>query len=104
MSYDIWLEDQDGIPLVPDHNYTYNISPMLRKVWDGAGMTDLDSRPADEARLFIEHAIEMMSGAPEDYDALNPANGWGNRQGCVDWLMDIVVACRRFPNAVFRVG
>ena len=101
MSHDVYLEKPDGSQTLW-HNYTYNISPMLRLAWDGAGMNDLDGKTARAAAPLLAAAIVSMTNDPKRFDVLNPENGWGNRDGCVEWLQGILDDCLSFPRAKVR--
>lgn len=103
MSYDVWLQDGDE-EVTGSHNYTYNIAPMLRVAWDGAGIRDLHGKNGADAAELLRGPIMALSTDTERFDALNPQNGWGNREGCVDWLKRIQADCLAFPEGTVHVG
>jgi hypothetical protein len=45
---------------------------------------------------MIEHA--------EEYELLNPDNGWGDYEGAVYFLKDILDACKNYPNARIEIS
>jgi hypothetical protein len=105
MSYDIWLVDDDGRTVTESFNYTYNISPMLYSAWDGAGLRDLHGRRAGAVVPFLRHAIKVLHADVDGrYEAMNPPNGWGSREGCTDWLARILKVCLENPDAIFQEG
>lgn len=103
MSYDVYLDDGTGA-ITGDRNYTYNIAKMLRQVWDGSSMADMDGKPAPFVADSIDLAISAMTNDPERFDALAPDNRWGDRLGCINWLREIQHDCREFPYATVRVA
>jgi len=103
MSYDVWLTD--GKDSTESHNYTSNISPMIRLAWPGHRMTDLENKRGDQAASILTKIIANIAGDRDgDYKALNPPNGWGDHEGCVHWLMEIRRDCLEYPTWRVVVG
>lgn len=70
-----------------DGNYTSNTSRMWGHALGGdVGLRDFDGAPAVEAAGPLRAAVERMRAAPEVYEAMNPANGWGDYAGAVCFL------------------
>lgn len=115
MSADIWLEDQDGNQLVWDYphaavqnianvnygnnfNLTYNLTPMLMK----AGMphwSEMIGMGATLAGLKWCRVVLELHNNPDEYIAMNPANGWGSYDQAVAVLTALVDACIAHPEA-----
>jgi hypothetical protein len=105
MSYDVYLEVDTGAgnyACIGDWNMTSNVAPMWRKA--GADLAEMADMPAWRAADLLRGAVDMMRAYPADYEALNPANGWGDYEGCMGFLEVILRACERHPRAVLRVG
>lgn len=117
MSYDISIAgiEEPG-------NYTYNVDPMFAMALDGDAQkgvqdgADLLLRRKDPAlKRFIGKragdadvidqllsAVSAMEGEPERFRALNPANGWGDYEGAVDYMRRFYLACERHPDATIE--
>ena len=63
-------------------NLTYNLSPMLRaagaKPW-----VDYAGKPAREVGEEILAVLDRMAEDPEKWRAMNPSNGWGDYDRCL---------------------
>jgi hypothetical protein len=101
MSYDVWLEKDDHA-VTEDHNYTYNIFPMLKLA--DCEMSKLNGQTGEVAGPWIRSAILVMTVAWEQFEKLNSPNGWGDRRGCMRWLEEIARDCETHPKAILRVG
>jgi hypothetical protein len=104
MSYDITLID----PANPDShyevgNYTGNVSQMWSHAFRQSGakpelLSDLDGRLAKEAAPELAAAVSHMASHPEEYEPMNPGNGWGDHNGALRYLVNFLLACRYHPD------
>jgi hypothetical protein len=74
-------------------DYTYNVAPMIAKAMGGLTVSGLHLMPVKAASILLSHAINEMLNNEDDYTALNPPNGWGNYEGCLDFLLEIRTEC-----------
>lgn len=128
MSYDIWLEYPNGDPAAKaletfawfdDHshraptpttnevyevgNYTSNVSSMWHKAL-GCSLADLGGQPAGGQVELIAAALVAMEAHPDEYRTMEPPNGWGSYEGAHDYLLRLLLACLRHPEATIRVS
>jgi hypothetical protein len=104
MSYDVYLtptEDSDGEELFW-RNYTSNCAPMWRAA--GADLADMDGKPASQCGSVIGLAVQVMKNEPARFKAMNPPNGWGDYDSCIEFLAAIADACERDPEATVQVS
>ena len=110
MSLNIWLsifvdvgtEEPYEVNLYDD-NITSNLNPM----WRQAGVYDalhLDGKIAQEILPVLRQGLADMQAKPEVYKALNPENGWGDYEGAIDFLQNLIAACQKFPKACVFVN
>ena len=105
MSYDISLSIDTGIgnmSQVEDWNYTSNVAPMWREA--GVDLRELNGKAATLCAPLLSIAILEMERNPDKYQAMNPANGWGDSDGCLSLLTMIRDACLLHPMAVLEVS
>lgn len=106
MSYDIWLEIDTGADepwrFCNHLNYTSNCAPMWRAA--GADLQAFDRAPCTEAAGPLAAAAKRMEDAPHTYRAMNPPNGWGDYESCLNFLREIAELCGKHPKATLRVG
>ncbi len=107
MSYDVTLTVDVGGPERLDLqllrvNYTYNCGKMLVEA-AGVSLSEMNGWDADRAADTLTAAIAAMDADPTKYDAMNPANGWGNATGWRRFLEAIRDACTVAPNAFLDV-
>lgn len=110
MSYDVYLTIDTGgdRPAIVTEicSPTYNLAPMLRAAL-GTDMRDhgegsLDGMLASDALRIVKRALESMALDPERFKALNPPNGWGTYEDCVEFLQWLHDACTDNPKATVR--
>jgi hypothetical protein len=101
MSYDValgvrvkgrWYE------IVEVGNMTSNVASMWRLASpDTDGLAGLDTMLAGEAAKHLSTAVLRMRADPDPYVALSPANGWGSYDGALEFLTQVLKACREHP-------
>jgi hypothetical protein len=105
VSYDIWLEIDAGNgnkTEVWGDNYTSNVSPMWRKALAGTAFEFLgamDGHLASDCAPALRQAAKAMLDDPAPYEAMNPANKWGNATGAREFLESLATACELYPAA-----
>ncbi len=107
MSYDVSMVIDTG-GLKPAEvcdcgNYTYNVSPMFYKALDG-GLNGLHGVSGEDAAPRLLAAINYMKDTAAEMKLLNPENGWGNYEGAMKYLGDIVDGCLSHPKAKVDVS
>lgn len=91
MSADLWIESPaceacgrqfDGAEL----NVTYNLSKMLREAGFEGWRWCVD-RSAQEVGKHMLAVLDGMRADEDRWRAMNPANGWGNYDACLQSAM-----------------
>lgn len=105
MSLDIWIKSKcehcGSSSSKKEHNYTYNCSPM----WKGAGWNheQFENKRASEMAPYLAQAIAVMSLRPDEYRAMNPPNGYGDYEGCLEFLRELLADCLEHPDAIVEM-
>ena len=118
MSLDVYLEDavthckHCGAELKePDYedvfeaNITHNLTDMAREVGAYYPVWRPDEVGIERASQLIEpltYSIGIMRENPDKAKAHNPANGWGDYDGFLGFLLDYRTACVKHPDAKVR--
>jgi hypothetical protein len=107
MSYDLWLTIDTGGPtpvqVGTDHlNMTSNVAPMWRLA--GADLAEFHDCPAGDALPLLDKAIEDMATSPDKYTPLNPPNGWGDYETCLEFLHRVRREFANHPLATVKVS
>lgn len=79
----------------------YPEDSALCRRWNAPIHFDPKVRAADLIEPLYA-AITRMRADPDTYRAMNPENGWGNYEGALEFLEEILAACKRLPNAIVR--
>ena len=83
---------------------THNVAPM----WHRAGCYDAlynsHGKRAREVLMLLVGAVDHMAAHPEEYEPLNPSNGWGSYRGALSWLREVTAACAGNPDALIQVS
>jgi len=104
MSYSIYLIDPaDACNQYDVGNYTSNVSPMWSHALAQSGATarllsDLDNTLAKEVGPILSQAICHMAVHPEQYEHMEPDNGWGSFDGALLFLVRFHKRCRQYPE------
>ena len=105
MSYDVYIGcSRCGSDLIRPHGRN-NMTSNLAQMWDKAGarLRDFDGCTGLEVLPKLQAALDYLRSDPEDFRPLEPSNGWGSYEHCVEYLERILAACCRDPEATLRV-
>jgi hypothetical protein len=106
MGYDISLHIHTGksmTEVLDLGNYTYNVSKMYYKAIPG-GIKSLHGKSAGESAPIIKAAISDMESNPEEYEKLNPENGWGDYNGAIRFLKDLIPGMEEHPATTVLIS
>jgi hypothetical protein len=91
--------------VIDDWNYTSNVSPMIYRALEGAGIAldteegwwqHLSGMSGPEGRDYLAAIIAQLEAGPERFRAMNPPNGWG----CYDGPHGVLGVLRKMRDAV----
>lgn len=101
MSYDGYIE-WHGRDIAELGNYTSNVAPMWRAAL-GFRLQDTSGWDVRLAEFVFDHAAQVMLANREEFEAMNPENGWGNFDGAVRYLLNAADTCYPYrDDAVVR--
>lgn len=84
-------------------NFTRNITPMWYEAL-GKHLRDYHGTLAADAIEPLTAGIDVIESDRERFEAMNPANGWGDTAGALQLLRDLRDACRAHPATTIRVS
>lgn len=103
MSADVWIESPPcpacghGDPGA-ELNITYNLSRMLREA-GFIGWGELEGMNAQAAGTHILGVLDGMAANPDRWRAMNPPNGWGDYDSCIQGRMrEWAQECKAAPE------
>lgn len=83
-------------------NLTHNLAKMAKE----AGLytvcwhpEDLGFNKAAQLIPLLTEGLTRLVTESSHFHTFNPANGWGNYDRFVLWLIDYLAACKRYPDA-----
>lgn len=86
--------------------FSYNITHNLANMADAAGIYGPVWRPEENGITKAKHLIVPLANGLETLEKnrwelkkLNPANGWGDYEGLVQFIKTYLVACIQYPEA-----
>lgn len=93
------VHTQTNTPKLFRANITHNLNSMF----DRAGLYDIlwrgDGLIAGDVLPRLEEGLKLMLSNRSTFEALAPSNGWGNYDGALRFLLDIIRACTQYPEA-----
>lgn len=103
MSWGLDIERPDGEIIEIFDGHTYNLTPMwkLAGVFYG-GSPDLQGLRADVLADLAARGLMRAVSKPEDFQALTPANGWGDYAGFVEMLTRTAILCAQNREGMIR--
>jgi hypothetical protein len=101
MSLDIGVRATREVEIF-DRNITYNLSKMYYKCIPG-GFRALDGMSCKEALPILQKAIEDLIVNQEEYEKLNPENGWGTYYDLLKAIKAMRNCCEDNPDGIIDV-
>ena len=105
MSLDFELVDEDS-QVVFNDNITHNLNKMAVE----AGIYYALWRPEEVGYYRAKQIIPVLTNGlvalisdPKQYEAFNSPNGWGMYEHFVLFVLRVLTACRKHPNAFINV-
>lgn len=90
--------------------YSANITHNLGKMASEAGLYYVLWRPEEigfkwafELIDTLRWGLTALERDPERFKQFNPANGWGDYAGLVEFVRDYLAACEKYPDAEIYV-
>ena len=103
MSLDISISATRRVEIF-DRNITYNLAPMYYKCIDKElGFKKLNNMSCKEALPILNSAINDLIENQEEYEKLNPKNGWGTYDGLLEAIKDMRNCCEDNPDGIIDV-
>ena len=103
MSVDVSIRAKREIDIY-EENITYNLADMYYKAIDQEnGLERLDGVTCKHALPIINNAIKDMVENKEEYEKLNPSNGWGSYDGLLETFKEMRNVCEDNPDGVFSI-
>jgi hypothetical protein len=89
------IEDQENF------NVTYNVSRMWYELFpkEQGDMVPIEGLTGSQAEPIIKKAIKKFKSNKKSLEKLNPPNGWGSYNQFLEFLEDVLDACKRYPNS-----
>ena len=91
--------------------YSANITHNLNSMADEAGIhkhlwhpEDIGVAKAGELIAPLEQGLTLLKSDPERFKKFNPANGWGDYYGLIDFVEKYLEACKESPDATIAVS
>lgn len=84
-------------------NYTANVSGMWAEAL-GYRLAELKDETAGDYVDDLIRAVADMEANPVKCEAMNPANGWGDYDGALDYLRRLRDACAAHTKATIYIS
>lgn len=91
--------------------YENNITHNLVRMAEAAGLYQALWRPEEvgitHAHQLIEplqEGLRLLRDYPDKFIPLNPANGWGDYDGLVEFVAEYLDAAMKYPQAIVRAS
>ena len=83
-------------------NVTYNLSDMYYKCING-GLLGLDGMKCRWAIPILKEAINDLINNEDEYEKLNPPNGWESYEGLLKTLKAMLECCEKNEDGIIEV-
>ena len=86
-------------------NYTSNVAPMFfsEEVFGKDGIRSIDRMAGFEAIPILLKALDGLRSDPHKFKEMNPNNGWGDYEGAVRLIENLIEWCRDERYAQFDI-
>jgi hypothetical protein len=101
MSLDIYLNCKCCGNLCYKANVTHNLGRMASEagiyncLWRAP---ENNYTKAEQLINPLKAGIEKMEKNPERFKQFNPENGWGDYEGFLRWLKELLCQCEEYPD------
>jgi len=105
MSLDVFLtrvnlaNGEDEEEILFRSNYTHNVCPMWVKAGVFEALYESQGATAGDLVGTLERGVEHMEANSQEYEPLNPENGWGCYERALVFLREYMEACKAYPEA-----
>lgn len=104
MSWDINIKAKREISIY-ETNITYNLSDMYYRCVDKEkGLKLFDNMSCKEALPILQKAIEDLIDNKDEYEKLNPENGWGSYEHLLGTFLDMRKCCIDNPDGIIELS
>lgn len=89
-----------------NYSITHNLGLMAEKAGIYKHLWRPDELSISKAKDLIKPltgGLELLKSSKEEFEKLNPENGWGNYDGLVKFVENYLEACKDYPNAKISV-
>lgn len=87
-------------------NITGNLVPMAHRAHIYEELWDPKENGIERAKQLIfplEYSIALLETIPSVFKRLNPSNGWGSYEGFLYDLKELLMVCKKYPEATIEV-
>lgn len=107
MSLDFTLysdNESNDVDNIYSGNYTHNVAKMWRRSGVYDALYNSEGKLAKDILPVLANGYEHMKENPSEYEELNPPNKWGSYEGALDYLKEVMDACRKYPNSKIAIS
>ena len=87
--------------------FQYNVTHNLTRMADRANIYNILWRPVENDYIkakdiitILENGLNDLIENKDEYDRINPSNGWGTCTGLIKACTEILEACKKYPEAL----
>lgn len=103
MSWDIKIKAKREVSIF-EVNISYSLADMYYKCVDKEkGLKIFDEMSCKEALPILQKAIEDLIDNKEEYEKLNPKNGWGSYE-LLGTFLDMRKCCTENPDGIIELS
>lgn len=103
MSLDFSLKKMKMV-YVLDKNATHNLVPMWKKAGCYDALYMSEGKPAQDILDELVNGYITMKLFKDEFEKINPENGWGTYEGALEFLKIIINGCLDYPNAIININ
>ena len=98
MSLDVSLYYKDHE--IFSKNITHNLGQMANKAGCYYALwrpEEIGIKKAKRLIIPLEKSLLELKNNPEKYKEYNPKNGWGSYEGLIDFIIEYLEYCKKYP-------
>jgi hypothetical protein len=103
---EVITEEEFETDMVFDYNITHNLGEMAKAAGIYMELWRPDEIGITKARDLINplrEGLHRLKSNPDKYKEFNPANGWGDYEGLVEFVSKYLDACYEYPDSDVEV-
>ena len=85
-------------------NITHNMGEMAKEAGIYGVLWHAENKKAKDIITTLEKGFNKLNKNPAYFEKFNPSNGWGNYESFMRFVIEVLEACKKYPNSYIEIS